>query len=99
MTTKQSTKKKTVKKQRNIPRGSKKIGCIVSAREQVGKAAFELAKCKMAAKQANEAYNSAIEKLLKVIDNDTDLPLFDHPPAAKKKGEKKTSKKKDSNNK
>ena len=83
--------KKTTKKQRNIPRGSKKIGDIVSARERVGKAAFELAKCKTASKNANEAYNTAIEKLLKVIDNDTALPLFDRPaaPAKKKGGNKK----------
>ncbi len=63
---------KTAKKTRNILRGSKKIGCIVLAREMVGKATFELAKCKMAAKNANKEYDLANEKLLEVIDSHTD---------------------------
>ncbi len=88
MSTKKKTAKKTVKKsvQKNIPKGEKKISDIVSARKHVGTAAFELAKCSLAAKQAREKYNTAIERLLGVIDNDKTLPLFDHPPSRKKKG-------------
>ncbi len=82
-----STKKKTVRKSvmKNIPKGEKKIGDIVSARKQVGTAAFELAKCSLAAKQAREKYNTAIERLLAVIDNDRELPLFDQEEKQKGK--------------
>lgn len=87
--------KKTVG--RNIPKGDKKISDIVSARKHVGTAAFELAKCRLAAKQATERYNTAIERLLGVIDNDKTVPLFEQParkvPAKSRPAKKVTNKK------
>ena len=78
------------RKVRDIPKGTKKLGDIVSARQLVAGAAIKLASAKTGHKEATEAYNSALGRLLRVIDNNEDLPLFDQgdKPKAKSPAQK-----------
>lgn len=83
---------------RDIPKGDAKMKDILAIRHRVSATALELAEASARAKKARKEYDSTIDQLLRAIDNDEHLPLYDEPRtphgiAAKKAADKSKAQK------